>query len=159
MTNNNCITSIRFSKKLVVFQYLTIENCCLLFESTLAIWKGNFSSCFKRKRWANKWHTQLFFIFRMWLFHWFSYFPQPMLPKKNLLNWRKQSHLNLTVKQYKVCSDFGSSEPLAHGELLWSLDVRRPSCVVNNCFKRHLLLNNWLDFYKTWQKLFLYGPL
>ena len=27
------------------------------------------------------------------------------------------------------------SEPLAHGELLWSLVVRRQSCVVNNCLK------------------------
>ena len=47
---------------------------------------------------------------------------------------------------------FTSTEPLAHGELLWSLDVRPPSCVVNNCFKRHLLLNYSLDFDQTWQE-------
>ena len=36
---------------------------------------------------------------------------------------------------------FSSPEPLAHGELLWSLDVRRASSVINNCFKGHILLN------------------
>ena len=36
---------------------------------------------------------------------------------------------------------FSSPEPLAHGELLCSLDVRRASSVVNNCFKGHILLN------------------
>ena len=46
---------------------------------------------------------------------------------------------------------FSSPEPLAHGELLWSLDVRRPLCVVSNCFKGHLL-NYWLDFAQTWQE-------
>ena len=45
---------------------------------------------------------------------------------------------------------FSSPEPLAQGELLWSLDVRRVLSVVNNCFKRHLLLNLWLDFDQTW---------
>ena len=32
------------------------------------------------------------------------------------------------------------------------------SCVVNNCFKGHLL-NYWLDFDQTWQKKTLYGPV
>ena len=39
-----------------------------------------------------------------------------------------------------------SPDPLAQGELLRSLDA------VDNCFKGHLLLNHWLDFYQTWQK-------
>ena len=30
----------------------------------------------------------------------------------------------------------------------WMSVVRRPSCVVNNCFKRLLLLNYWLDLTK-----------
>ena len=52
---------------------------------------------------------------------------------------------------------FCSPEPLAPGELLLPLDVHRPlsvvcspSSVVNNCFKRHLLPNYWLDFDQTW---------
>ena len=50
-----------------------------------------------------------------------------------------------------ACGAFISSpEPLAHGELLWSLDVHRVSSIVNNCFKGHLLLNYWLDFDQTW---------
>ena len=32
-----------------------------------------------------------------------------------------------------------SPEPKAQGELLPSANVRRASCVVNNCFKRHVL--------------------
>ena len=31
------------------------------------------------------------------------------------------------------------------------MDVRRPSSVVNNSFKGHLLLNYWLGFKQTWQ--------
>ena len=32
----------------------------------------------------------------------------------------------------------------------WMSVVRRVSSVVNNCFKRHLLLNYWLNFDQTW---------
>ena len=44
---------------------------------------------------------------------------------------------------------------------LWISIVRRgrPLCVVNNCFKGHLLLNYWLDFDQTWQDWSLYGHL
>ena len=48
---------------------------------------------------------------------------------------------------------------LAHlSHWLISLDVRRPSCVVNNCFKGHLLLNYRLEFDQTWQEWALYDP-
>ena len=45
-------TCISFSKKLAIFQHLTKVGCCLLSERTVAIWKGNFSSSFKRKSYA-----------------------------------------------------------------------------------------------------------
>ena len=45
-------------------------------------------------------------------------------------------------------TNFSSPEPLAHGELLWSLDVWRVSSIVNNCFKGHLL-NCLVDFDQT----------
>ena len=54
------------------------------------------------------------------------------------------------VYYYSHSKIFSSPEPLGHGELLWSLDVRRASSVVSNCFKGHLLLNYWLDFDQTW---------
>ena len=53
---------------------------------------------------------------------------------------------------------FSSPEPLAHGELLWSLDVRCASSVINNCFKGHLLLNYWLDFWPNLVRMVLIWP-
>ena len=41
-------------------------------------------------------------------------------------------------------SIFSSPEPLAHGELLRSLDVRCATSVINNCFKGHLLNYGWI---------------
>ena len=46
---------------------------------------------------------------------------------------------------------FSSPEPLAHHELLSSLDVPCAFYIINNCFKGHLL-NYWLDFDQTWQE-------
>ena len=43
----------------------------------------------------------------------------------------------------------------AHGELLWSPNVRQPSCVVHNFFKHLLLLNHWVNLDETWQGCFL----
>ena len=43
------------------------------------------------------------------------------------------------LKKKKI---FSSPEPLAHGKLLPSANVRRQSSGVNNCFKRHLLWNH-----------------
>ena len=57
---------------------------------------------------------------------------------------------------------FSSPEPKAHGELLWSLTVRRrrrcrrPDVRLSTIFKQHLLLNHWWEFdllNKAWIKL------
>ena len=45
-----------------------------------------------------------------------------------------------------------SPEPMAQEELFPSSVVRRASsCVVNNCFRGHLLLNYKLDFDQTFK--------
>ena len=38
----------------------------------------------------------------------------------------------------------------------WMSVLHCVSCIVNNWFKGHLLLNYWLDFDQTWQELSLY---
>ena len=60
-----------------------------------------------------------------------------------------------------------SPEPKAHGELLWSLAVRRRRCRrrhrpdvrPSTVFKQHLLLNHWWEFDQTSQEWSLVGPL
>ena len=59
---------------------------------------------------------------------------------------------------------FSSPEPKAQGEPLWPVFVRHPSCVVcrpsvNNLLKRHLLLNQWMDFEIILQECSLGDPL
>ena len=41
----------------------------------------------------------------------------------------------------------------------WMSVLHCVSCIVNNWFKGHLLLNYWLDFDQTWQELSLYIAL
>ena len=54
----------------------------------------------------------------------------PIWDKTAEMHWNGNKHIQ----------NFRSPEPLAHGELLWSLDGRRTSSsVVNNCFIGHLL--------------------
>ena len=57
---------------------------------------------------------------------------------------------------------FSSPEPKAHGELLWSLIVRRrlrPDVRPSTIFEQHLLLNHWWEFDQTSQEWSLVGPL
>ena len=75
---------------------------------------------------------------------------------------------------FKYCLVLISSpEPKAHGELLWSLTVRRrrrrrrrrcrrrrrPDVRLSTIFKQHLLLNHWWEFDQTSQEWSLVGPL
>ena len=59
----------------------------------------------------------------------------------------KTSCPNTNLPEYTVGHFllFSSPEHGAHGELLWSVSVRRLSCCVNNCFKSLLLLHPWAN--------------
>ena len=50
--------------------------------------------------------------------------------------------------------EWNQTKPLAHGELLWSLDPRRASSTIA---LKDISLT--LDFNQTWQKWTLYGTL
>ena len=78
-----------------------------------------------------------------------------IVPDKNkILIWLQYS---FQPNYFTVCLSFSSPEPKAQGELLWPLDVRRPS--VNNLLKRHLLLNRGMDFEIILQEYSLGDPL
>ena len=76
-----------------------------------------------------------------------------------------------TLSSFNAPEIFSSPEPKAHGELLWSLTVRRRRCRrrrrrrshpdvrLSTIFKQHLLLNHWWEFDQTSQEWSLVGPL
>ena len=55
------------------------------------------------------------------------------------------------------CCFISSPEPMAQVELLWPLNVHRPS--VNNLPQWHLHLNRWLDFKIISLECYFYNPL
>ena len=71
-----------------------------------------------------------------WFSNAFAYF---RLKRMSLIDSRGTVYHDNPVFQAFFLLLFSSPEPKAQGELLPSASVRRVSCVVNNCFKRHLL--------------------
>ena len=127
-------------------------------------------------RWLDTFHTLNISYLKMLPFLFSNIFVDSLLALLAPLTLFSRSHQHFEIdfdqkcildRKDRVWSNFISSpEPLAIGELLRSLNVRRPSFVVrrvsfvvNNCFKGHLLLNYWLDFDQTWLKWSLYDHL
>ena len=87
--------------------------------------------------------------------HLYQGFPAYIFAKRNHDIFFKASYFEYRLSQNKKLS---SMQFLAHLSLLlrvsycdhWMSVVRHVSSVVNNCLKRHLLLNYLLDFDQTW---------